>query len=150
MRWLLLLFIPCIAAASDLNGTWSVPRNEEFPGYTRAVIIDATDRLYFQYESDYGNRCEAFGIARRRADNLFVFSNKLEDRFFEHHELYGTDLNEDCEISFAQVGAMLKVRTSGNCQSFCGMRAAIGGDLQKVPSELPAAAAAAATLTPPQ
>ncbi len=149
MRWLLLLFIPCIAAAADLNGTWSVPRKEEFPGYTRVVIIDATDRLYFHYESDYGHRCEAFGIARRRSDNLFVFRNKPEHRFFERHELYGTELNEDCEISFAQTGATLKVRTSGNCQSFCGMQGAIGGDLQKVPSELPAPTAAD-TLKPPQ
>jgi hypothetical protein len=148
MRWLLLLFIPCTAVAADLNGTWSVPHKEEFPGYTRAVIIDATNWLYFHYESDYGHHCEAFGIARRRSDNLFVFRNKVEDRFFERHELYGAGRNEDCEISFEHDGAVLKVRTSGDCTSFCGMRAAIGGDLQKVPSELPTAAAE--TLTPPQ
>lgn len=100
MRWLLLLFIPCIAAAADLTGTWSAPSKEEFPGYTRAVIIDATDWLYFHYQSDYGHRCEAFGIARRRSDDLFVFRNKPEDRFIDRNELYGTELNEDCEISF--------------------------------------------------
>lgn len=148
MRWLMLLFVPCIAHAADLNGTWSVPRKEESPGYNRAVIIDATDWLYFHYESDNGHHCEAFGIARRRSDNLFVFRNKPEDRFFERHELYGTDRNEDCEISFEHSGEVLKVRTTGDCSSFCGMRAAIGGDLQKVPSKLPVTAAAD-TLKPP-
>src|SRR5688572_11420009 len=124
MRWLMLLFIPGIAAAADLNGTWSVPSKEEFPGYyTRAVVIDAGNWLYFHYQSDYGHRCEAFGIARRRSENLFVFRNKKEDHFYEGSELYGTDRNEDCQISLEYASGVLKVRTTGDCSSFCGMRA---------------------------
>lgn len=143
MRWLLLLFMPCIAAASSLTGSWSVPLDEEFPGYTRAVIIDMSDRLYFHFEKDHRHRCEAFGIARRKADNLFVFRNQPEDWFFTGYEGYGTDQNRDCEITFELVEQTLKVRSTQSCRSFCGVAASISGDLHKVPSDLP-------PVTPPQ
>lgn len=132
MRWMLLLLLPGVAAATGLSGTWSIERKEGFTGFNRVAIVDAVDRLYFHYESDGGHRCEVFGIARRRSDMLYVFRNVPEYRLFEGYEGYGFEENQDCELTFERDGPMLKVRTSGNCKSFCGVNGSIGGDLHKL------------------
>lgn len=138
MRWILLLLIPSIATAAGLTGIWSAKFQDGQGGRNRVVIVDADDQIYFHYESDYGRRCEVFGIAKRRkssSGDLFVFKNDSEHHFYEGYEGYGFEEHEDCEVSFEHDGSTLKVRTSGNCNSFCGVSAGIGGDLYKVPDE---------------
>lgn len=127
MRWMLLLLVPGVAMAFGLSGTWSIERKEGF--MNRVAIVDATDRLYFHYESDNGHRCEVFGIARRRSDRLYIFRNIPDDHLFAGYEGYGFEEHRDCELTFELDGPVLKVRTSGNCRSFCGMNGSIGGDL---------------------
>jgi hypothetical protein len=134
MRWMLLLLVPCIAAASDLSGTWSIERKEGAAGINRVAIVDASDRLYFHYESDGGHRCEVFGIARRRSDTLYVFQNVPENHLYEGHEGYGFEEHRDCELTFERDGPVLKVRAGGNCKSFCGVAGSIGGDLHRLTS----------------
>lgn len=132
MRWMLLLLVPGVAAAMGLSGTWSIERKEGFTGINRVAIVDAADRLYFNYESDNGHSCEVFGIARRRSDSLYVFRNVPDDHLYKGYEGYGFEENQDCELTFELDGAVLKVRASGNCKSFCGMNGYIGGDLHKL------------------
>jgi len=129
MRWMLLLLVPCIASAEGLSGTWAIEREQGSSIMNRVTIVDATDRLYFHYESDAGHRCEVLGIARRRSDTLYVFRNVAEYHLYDSHESYGLEENQDCELTFERDGPVLKVRTSGNCKSFCGMNGSIGGDL---------------------
>jgi hypothetical protein len=131
---MLLLLIPGIAVATDLSGlsgTWSIEREPGSTIVNRVAIVDVTDRLYFHYVSDAGHSCEVFGIARRRSDTLYVFRNIADDHLYEGYEGYGLEENQDCEVTFERVGAVLKVRSSGNCKSFCGMNGSIGGDLHK-------------------
>jgi hypothetical protein len=132
MRWMLLLLVPCIAAATDLSGTWAIEPKEGATRINRVAIVDVSDRLYFHYESDGSHRCEVFGIARRRSDTLYVFRNVPENRVYDGYEGYGFAENQDCELSFERDGAVLKVRATGNCKSFCGVAGSIGGDLHKL------------------
>jgi hypothetical protein len=135
MRWMLLLLLPGIAVATDLSGlsgTWSIEREPGSTIVNRVAIVDIANRLYFHYVSDAGHSCEVFGMARRRSDTLYVFRNIPEDRLYEGYEGYGLEENQDCELSFERVGAVLKVRSNGNCKSFCGLNGSIGGDLHRL------------------
>lgn len=137
MRWIPLLLIPSIASAAGLTGIWSAKLQADQGGFNRVVIVDAAKQIYFHYESDYGRRCEVFGIAKRQSSSgdLFVFENDSEHHFYEGYEGYGFEEHKDCKVSFEYDGSMLKVRATGNCNSFCGIGAGIGGELYKVPDE---------------
>lgn len=138
MRWILLLLIPAITSAESLTGIWSAATEDDPPGRHRVVIVDAYDRIYFHYENHGWHMCEVFGIANRRSPasaDVYVFRNDREHHLYEGYEGYGSVENEDCEVSFEHDGAILKVRSMGNCRSFCGVNASIGGDLHKVPDE---------------
>lgn len=136
MRWILLLLIPCVAFAADLAGVWSKVNAGGENGINRVVIVDGGDRIYFHYESDGGHRCEVMGMAQRHgARGRYVFKNDKQHHLYEGYEGYGFEEHRDCEISFEHDGVTLKVRSHGNCASFCGMNGSIGGDLFKVPGE---------------
>lgn len=135
MRWILLLLVPSVVSAAGLTGIWSAVFEDDQPGVNRVVIVDADQRLFFHYESDYGHRCEVFGIAKRVGRGLFVFKNVSEYRFYEGYEGYGFEENQDCEVSFEDKTTTLKVSSKGNCRSFCGMNGGIGGELRKIPPE---------------
>lgn len=137
MRWILLLLIPSIASAADgLTGVWSAKFGADQNGFNRVVIVDANNQIYFHYESDYGHRCEVFGVAKRQKSGLYVYKNDSDHNFYANHESYGLEENRDCAVSFEHDGGlMLKVRTTGNCKSFCGVANSIGGDLFKVANE---------------
>lgn len=137
-RWIPWIFLPAWATATDLGGVWSAPIDAGTTAVNRAVIVDAGDRLYFHYVCDGPHRCEVFGIARQRSSpsgTAYVFRNDEEHRFYPGYEGYGFEEHRDCEVSFELDGLILRVRSTGNCSSFCGMRAGIGGDLRKVPEE---------------
>lgn len=138
-RWVpWILMLPSWAAATDLGGVWSAAISPGSNAINRAVIVDAGDRLYFHYVCDGSHRCEVFGIAQKRSSptgTAYVFRNDEQHWFYPGYEGYGFEENRDCEVSFQLDGLVLRVRTAGNCTSFCGMRASIGGDLHKVAEE---------------
>lgn len=138
MRWILLLLIPALTSAADLTGIWSATNQDNGSGIHRVVIVDAFDRIFFHYENRGWRLCEVFGIAKRRtlpSGHAYVFKNDSEHHFYEGYEGYGFEENKDCEVSFERDGPALKVRSKGNCNSFCGINGSIGGDLYKVPDE---------------
>lgn len=108
-------------------------------GHYQTLTVLATARgLSFFYVSESGAaRCEVPGIATQVPDaaSTYLFTDDPDHHLYANWEGYGApDASLRCQVSlvFAKDKVMVKPLDAQRCQSFCGLRGAIGGTLERV------------------
>ncbi|MEE1896326.1 hypothetical protein V0R51_25800 [Pseudomonas otitidis] len=108
-------------------------------GHNQTLTVLATARgLSFFYMSESGAaRCEVPGIASPEpgSDDTYLFTDDPDHHLYANWEGYGApDASPRCQVSlvFAEDKVVVKPLDAQRCQSFCGLRGAIGGTLERV------------------
>ena len=108
-------------------------------GQYQTLTVLATARgLSFFYVSESGAaRCELPGIATQvpGASSTYLFTDDPDHHLYASWEGYGApDASPRCQVSlvFAEDKVGVKSLDAQRCQSFCGLRGAIGGTLERV------------------
>lgn len=106
--------------------------------YQTLTVLATAHGLSFFYVSESGAaRCEVPGIATPVPDaaSTYLFTDDLDHHLYASWEGYGApDASPRCQVSlvFAENKVVVKPLDAQHCQSFCGLRGAIGGTLERV------------------
>lgn len=106
--------------------------------YQTLTVLATAHGLSFFYVSESGAaRCEVPGIATPVPDaaSTYLFTDDLDHHLYASWEGYGApDASPRCQVSlvFAEDKVVVKPLDAQHCQSFCGLRGAIGGTLERV------------------
>lgn len=134
-----------LITASSLTARAEAPLHGYYQAVTPAtgqyqtLTVLATARgLSFFYVSESGAaRCEVPGIATPVPDaaSTYLFTDDPDHHLYASWEGYGApDASPRCQVSlvFAEDKVAVKPLDAKRCHSFCGMRGAIGGTLERV------------------
>lgn len=104
---------------------------------TLTVLATAHGPSFFYVSESGAARCEVPGIATPVPDaaSTYLFTDDPDHHLYANWEGYGApDSSPRCQVSlvFAENKVVVKPLDAQRCQSFCGLRGAIGGTLERV------------------